>query len=269
MPVPLSVPIPVTGRNPVPVSEAVSGLVRVLLITLTLALRTPCKRGVKVMLILQLALTPKVGPQVVLRLKSVWLAPVTVMEEIAILEAPVFVRTIVTGEEDNSNLIPGNVTAGGIRLAMGPPSPVPVKGAVLGVLVALLTTLSEADLAPAETGVKVMLILHPSPAPKVAPQVVVLLKSPELAPVIVIEEIAIVAPPVFVRVTVTGELELPTDMEPKATDVGERLPVGAVPVPVRGALSGLVEALVVKVRLALRAPKAFGVKVTPTIQLLP
>src|SRR5579859_4788130 len=44
---------------------------------------------------------------------------------------------------------------------------------------------------------------------------------------------------------------------------------GARPVPVRGSLSGLVEALVVKTSVADRTPLAEGVKVTLTMQFVP
>ena len=41
---------------------------------------------------------------------------------------------------------------------------------------------------------------------------------------------------------------------------------GAVPVPVRGTLSGLVDAFVVKVRFAVSEAAAVGEKTTPTLQ---
>lgn len=48
-----------------------------------------------------------------------------------------------------------------------------------------------------------------------------------------------------------------------------KLATGAWPVPVRGTLSGLLAALVTKVRLAALEPTVRGVKVIPTIQLSP
>ena len=59
---------------------------------------------------------------------------------------------------------------------------------------------------------------------------------------------------------------------PKARLVGLKLTAGAVgatPVPVRGTVSGLSEALVTVCTLALRAPVACGVKLTLMRQLLP
>ncbi len=56
---------------------------------------------------------------------------------------------------------------------------------------------------------------------------------------------------------------------PKATGDGERPTAGAVPVPDNASLFGLVEALLVTVALAARAPVAPGVKVTLNVQLLP
>lgn len=82
--------------NPTPARGIRSGLVAVLLVTLTFALRSPCKRGVKVTFIGQLALGARVAPQVVISPKSVVLAPVRVMEDILIVAVPVLVKVTVT-----------------------------------------------------------------------------------------------------------------------------------------------------------------------------
>lgn len=79
----------------------------------------------------------------------------------------------------------------------------------------------------------------------------------------------IVALPTLVRVMAIGLLERPTFIPLKVAEVGLKLAAGAWPVPVRGMLSGLLEALVVKVRLAVRDPIAEGVKVIPIIQFNP
>lgn len=78
----------------------------------------------------------------------------------------------------------------------------------------------------------------------------------------------IAALPVFVRVVARTD-ESPSLIPPKDNEDGLKLAIGACPVPLRVALSGLVEAFVENVRLAVREPTAVGVKVTLTTQLLP
>jgi len=76
--------------------------------------------------------------------------------------------------------------------------------------------------------------------------------------------------PVFVKVTVLALLVTPSPVLGNAKLVGLRLTVNAVtPVPDSGALSGLLDAFVVKVRLAKREPETEGVNVTLTEQLSP
>jgi len=77
------------------------------------------------------------------------------------------------------------------------------------------------------------------------------------------------AVPLLVRVTVWAELVVPRDWLPNATLVGERLTAGAVPVPERLTVCGLLGALSVKESEAVRLPVAVGVKVTLTVQLAP
>ena len=56
---------------------------------------------------------------------------------------------------------------------------------------------------------------------------------------------------------------------PNASDVGDKLAAGPVPVPVSAAVWGLFGALSVTVRVADLAPEAVGVKVTLIAQLAP
>ena len=55
---------------------------------------------------------------------------------------------------------------------------------------------------------------------------------------------------------------------PKETEAGERLTLGAVPVPVRLAVCGLPAALSATLSVPLRAPVAVGVNVTLIVQLV-
>jgi len=77
------------------------------------------------------------------------------------------------------------------------------------------------------------------------------------------------AVPLLVRVTVWAVLVVPRDWLPNATLVGERLTAGAVPVPERPTVCGLLGALSVRVTEAALLPVAVGVKVTLIVQLAP
>ena len=77
--------------------------------------------------------------------------------------------------------------------------------------------------------------------------------------------------PLLVSVTACAELVEPTFWLPKLTSVGFRLTRGAAvaPAPLSATDWGLSVAKSVKVRVALRAPRAPGVKVTLIVQELP
>ena len=77
--------------------------------------------------------------------------------------------------------------------------------------------------------------------------------------------------PLFVSVTACAELLDPTFWLPKLTSVGFRLTRGAAvaPVPLSATDCGLSVALSVKVKVALRAPRAPAVKVTLIVHELP
>ena len=149
----------------------------------------------------------------------------------------------------------------------------PDNDALLGLPAALVVNVREAERNPVADGVKVTLTAQFNPAPKLAPQPFAeMLKSAAFAPVRAILAIVSVAVPLFVSVTVCALAVAPTTIFPK-----DRLPGlsvtagtgGVTPVPESVALSGLVEALVRKVRDAVRAPSAMGINVTLTMQLLP
>jgi hypothetical protein len=75
--------------------------------------------------------------------------------------------------------------------------------------------------------------------------------------------------PVLVSVTARNALVVPRIWLPKDNEVGVRLTAGAVPVPVSPTECGLPVALSFTVRVAERAPVAFGVNVTEIVQLAP
>jgi hypothetical protein len=75
--------------------------------------------------------------------------------------------------------------------------------------------------------------------------------------------------PELVSVTAVPALVEPSFVTAKATDVGDSVTAGAVPVPVRATAWGLFTALSVMVTLADLAPVAVGVNVTLMEQLAP
>src|SRR5689334_63524 len=99
--------------------------------------------------------------------------------------------------------------------------------------------------------------------------VVLVAKSPALVPENARAEITRFADPVFVTVSVSGLLVVPTDCVPKLRPFAglKLMPATPTPVPESGTLCGLPDALSVKLRLAERDPIAEGVKVTFTFVL--
>jgi hypothetical protein len=76
-----------------------------------------------------------------------------------------------------------------------------------------------------------------------------------------------IAVPVLLRVKLSAELLVAAGWLAKAKLVGERLATGAVPVPVKLTVCGLLVALSVKVNVAARLPLVVGVNVTLTVQV--
>jgi hypothetical protein len=112
-------------------------------------------------------------------------------------------------------------------------------------------------------------MVHDLPAARLAPQVVVRVKSAGLVPVMVMLVMLNAPVPELVSVTAVPALVEPSFVTEKATDVGASVTAGAVPVPVRAAVWGLFGALSVMVTLADLAPVAVGVNVTLMEQLAP
>ncbi len=75
--------------------------------------------------------------------------------------------------------------------------------------------------------------------------------------------------PVFVSVTACAALVVLTCWFPNERLVGEKLTAGAVPVPARLTICGLLLALSVMVTVPVRVPVAVGVNVTLIAQLAP
>lgn len=154
-------------------------------------------------------------------------------------------------------------------MALGPP-PVPVRltDCWLPATLLLLSVMTRfAVRLEAAVGVKVTLIVQPPLAATELPHVLVCAKSPGSAPVnamLVIDKLVF---PVLLRVTACAELVVPTFRLANVRLVVVTLATGPLPVPVTPAVWGLLVALSVIAREAVRLPVAVGVKVTLIVQL--
>lgn len=141
--------------------------------------------------------------------------------------------------------------------------PVPVNVAVCGLPDASSTTLNVADFAPILVGLNTTEIEQELLGDNVAPQVDVETENwVRSVPVIVLLVIVSVASPVFDNWNPKAPEDVPDCTEPKSLLAGLMDTAGAVPVPLRGAESGLVGAFDETVTVADRAPVALGVKLT-------
>jgi len=143
--------------------------------------------------------------------------------------------------------------------------PVPLRATVCGLFPALSVKVRVPVAAPEAVGVKVTPTVQVVPAATLVPQV--LLEMPK-GPLVAMPEN--VSDPLWLLVNVTDLAELvePTAAVLKLRDEADSV-TGALPVPLRLTVCGLVAAPSVKVRAPGAAPSAIGVKVTPTLQLPP
>ena len=149
--------------------------------------------------------------------------------------------------------------------------PVPVRTAVCGLLGSLSATLKVALAAPAAVGLKVTLMAQFAPAANVVPQVVVCAKDAADVPVILTATLLAVVVPLLVNVKVCAVLAWPMAWLPKEPVVGDKKTAlgGAVPVPARVTVCGLLESVSATLRVAVSAAVVDGVKMTPMVQVLP
>ncbi len=156
-----------------------------------------------------------------------------------------------------------------LRPATGPvPVPERVTDCVLPVALLLLSvTTSEAERLPETWGANVTLMVQLLPAPTELPQLFVWAKALALLPVnpMLLRERE--AFPVLLSVTVCAELVVPRVWLLKVKLAGLTPAVGAVPVPLRLTVCGLVVALSVMLKVAERLPGAVGVNVTLIVQV--
>jgi hypothetical protein len=157
----------VTAEMPVPLRLTVCGLPAALSVIVTSPVLGPSAVGVNRTLMVQLEPAARVAPQVVVREKSLALAPVITMLEMVKTALPMF----LTVTELAALVVPTRRLAKAIdvreRLTAGA-TPVPVRATVCGLPAALSFTVSVPARAPAAVGVKVTLIAHDPPTPRVA-----------------------------------------------------------------------------------------------------
>ncbi len=141
--------------------------------------------------------------------------------------------------------------------------PVPLRVTVWGLFPALSVKVRDPLAAPDAVGVNVTPTVQVAPPATLVPQV--LLEMPN-GPLVTMPEKVSSVLWLLVRVTDFAELVDPTAVVLKLSDEVDSV-TGAVPVPVRLTDCGLVTALSVKVSAPVAAPRAVGVKVTPTLQV--
>jgi len=169
------------------------------------AARDPGAVGLKVTVIVQALLPPSAEPQLLVWLKSPGSAPLK-LKLVMPMEAVLPLVTVACIVADVPELtIPKVNTVGEIVSAL---IPVPVRGTVCGLPVALSLTLMLAVRAPRAVGTKVMLMVQLASFASDVPQVVDLLKSAVSLPVKVIDEMSNVAVPVLDIVVVIVALGL-------------------------------------------------------------
>ena len=243
---------------------------------LSVAVRFPVTEGVKVSFTVQEELAAMLPPlahvPVFALAKFVALAPLITKYGVARTcgAVPLFVTVIVKGELVVPCVWSPNAPGDGEKERTGC-VPVPVKAFEP---LAVPKIFSVAVRLPEAVGVKVRITVQ-EPEAAIVPELVQVpperTKSPELLPVMVKKGFARIslAVPMFETVTVNGELVVFCSCDPNAPGLGEKLiagTAGTTPVPVRDTLSGLVDASVVKVTLAVLATALVGENTTFRVQ---
>lgn len=151
----------------------------------------------------------------------------------------------------------------GEKVAMGA-IPVPVNE-TLGLVGALLLSVSVAVRVPRAVGVNTMLTVQFADGARLAPQLLLWLKSP----VTVNPEIRSVPVPVFLSITFWAPLDVPTCWDANERDVPENEAPGTTPVPFKETDEGDPGKSPLIASVPDRLPVIVGVKTTFTAQLDP
>jgi hypothetical protein len=204
---------------PLPPKDTTCGLPAALSVIVIEPFLLPSAVGVKVTLMVQLAATARVVPQVLVCAKS----PVATMLVIFRAAVPGLLNVTACG----GLVVPkgwlAKVKLVGDKLTRGDGRPFPASVIVCGLSDALSVMFTEPYRSPGTVGVKVTLMMQLAPTARLAPQVLVWAKSP-LAEMLIMIKVAL---PVFVRVTVWGALVLPTACPVKVRLLGASVTAGA------------------------------------------
>jgi len=114
----------------------------------------------------------EIVPQVFVSVKSPLLVPVSVALVTVNEALPVFVTRITLTALDVPTIVSAKVTLGGVN-EIPEAIPVPVRGTVCGLLLALSVTVSVPGITPVVPGVKLTLMLQLAPLATEVPQLLV------------------------------------------------------------------------------------------------
>lgn len=270
-----TVTVGVPAVAPVPVKLTDCGLWGALSLIVIDALRAPVAVGEKVTVKVQVPLGNTLVPQVLVCAKSPGFVPERLILVMFSAAVPVLVNVTCWDWLVEPTAWLANVRLVGESETPGL-TPVPVKGTVCGLPVALSVMLTEALAAPVAAGVKVTLMVQLAPPASVAGltgQVLVWPKSPGFVPERLMLVMLRAWPPLLVNVTACDPLVVPTSWPANVRLVGEGVAVGPpepVAVPVSVTVCGLPPSLSLTVTAAVRCPDdTVGVKVTLMVHVWP
>ena len=171
--------------------------------------RLPAAVGVKVTVIVQLALAAREPGQVLVTEKSPGSAPPELMVVMVRVAFPVFVRVTDWAELVVPRFCDEKLSVPEVRLAAGP-LPVPDNATVCGLLARLSAILIDAVRTPGAVGINFTMMMQFAFWASVAGQLFDCEKSPELVPVTLIPLRVKLVLPVLLRVVDCDVLVLPT-----------------------------------------------------------
>ncbi len=252
-----------TAALPVPLRVTFCGLFEALSVKVNVPLAAPVVVGVNVIPTAQLAPAATLVPQVLLAIAKGPLIPTLEilravpwrLVKVTITAALVLPTTTVPRFNELADRVTGELEL----------LPVPLRLTVCGLFPALSVKLSVPVALPATVGVNVTPTLQLAPPATLVPQVLLAIAKGPLA---AMPENTSDALWLLVSVTDLAELVEPTAVVLKLKDVADSV-TGALPVPLRVTVCGLLIALSVNVSAPVAAPSAVGVKVTPTVQFAP
>lgn len=190
--------------SPLPESATVCGLFWALSVMVSVPVRPPAAVGVKVTLIVQLALAATLEPHVFVSAKS----PLAAMPLIVNAALPVFVRVMLCAELVVACTWPANISLVAETPTIGP-RPVPLRLTICGLSEALSVSVTIPVKVPLLAGEKIALMVHVEPGFRVAGETGQVLLWAKLL-LATMPRMVRFAPPVFVTATVSAALVVPT-----------------------------------------------------------